>query len=894
MDPPTRSRRVSLQLLVGAYFVLATAVLIVPGLLLAERALRRRLLDSRLSALAATMRGVVTGAEQRVAAAEARVGRLARLISAIPGDADRVAAAEFDRVIGRDPDGAWRSRRDWFDADRDAGIFLPRSMAVTPAEKAFFARAKSITERFGAGTLDFRMADAWVMPIAGGEVMYVADQPTYVWEEVATQDYSNSEWMRLVHPSTNPNGEVRWAEPYHSIKTDAWFVSVEAPFQRGGSWGGAVGQDLGFEELVDYSARTPLESRGRFLIVGRSGGILLADTTTARTPGRVGGLHLADLPDRELRDTLARMLEVPPGLGSDSVRVGRTSNAYVLWARIPATGWLVASLIPASAVEGPLSAPLRTTRIAVLLGLAALLVASLAAITREIRRRRVVERAIRRSEERFVRLFHLSPDGLGVTRLDDGRLIEVNDGFAALTGYSREQLLGRTTVELGLWARPEQRDAALALIARDGGCRHFPGILRRRDGREMEVEFSARLVEMEGEQRLLSIVRDVDEERHLERQLTQAQRMEAIGRLAGGVAHDFNNIMTAVLGYAQIASDSLPKDAPAREDLDQILRASTRAAELTRHLLAFARRQVTRPVPVDVNALVGVARKLLERLLGDHISLTTLLEPSLPPVLADPVQLEQVLVNLAVNAGDAMPGGGGVSITSAKEGEEVVLSVADTGVGISDEHQAHIFEPFFTTKELGKGTGLGLATCYGIVRQAGGRIEVRSAPGLGAAFRVILPPTAAPLPLPEADAAPETTVGLRAGSETILLAEDEPQVRQLAERMLGGLGYRVLPASDAAEALEAARTHRGMIDLLVTDVVMPGLNGRELAERLRESRPGLPVLYVSGYAADSAAIEEALRGGDGFLAKPFAATDLAQRVRQLLDHADWPPSRRSG
>ena len=865
--------------------MVATAVLIVPGLFLAERALRRRLLDSRLGALAGTMRGVVTGAEQRVAAAEERVLRLARLISAIPDDADRAAVAEFDRLIGRYPDGAWRSRREGFDADRDAAVFLPRFMAVTPAEKAFLARAKGITERFGAGTLNPRMADAWVMPIAGGEVMYVADQPTFVWEEVATQDYSDSEWMRLVRPSTNPKGEVRWAEPYHSIKTDAWFVSVEAPFQRGARWGGALGQDLGFEELVDYSAQTPLESRGRFLIVGRSGGILLADTTTARTPGRVGGLHLADLPDRELRDTLARMLRVPSGPGSDSVRVGRTSSAYVLWARIPATGWLVASLIPAAAVEAPILAPLRAMRIAVLLGLAALLVASLAAITKEIHSRRIVEEATRRSEERFARLFHLSPDGLGVTRLDDGQLIEVNDGFVAITGYPRELLLGRTTVDLRLWAKDEQRQAAREQIKRDGECRNFPGTLRRRDGSEIEVEFSARVVEMEGEQRLLSIVRDVEEQRRLERQLTQAQRMEAIGRLAGGVAHDFNNIMTAVLGYAQIASDSLPPDAPAREDLEQILRASTRAAELTRHLLAFARRQVTRPVPVDVNAMVNEARKLLERLLGDDVELVTYLDPSVPPVLVDPVQLEQVLVNLVVNARDAMPGGGSVWVGTALEGDEVVLSVADTGVGIPAEDHAHIFEPFFTTKEHGKGTGLGLATCYGIIRQAGGRVEVRSAPGSGATFRVILPATLEPLHPPEAAPAALRAKGIPGGSETILLAEDEPQVRELAERMLGGLGYRVLASRDAAGALEAARSHQGAIDILVTDIVMPGLHGRELAERLRETRPGLPVLYVSGYAADSAAIEQALRGGDGFLAKPFAATDLAERVRQLLDQS---------
>jgi CheY-like chemotaxis protein len=359
--------------------------------------------------------------------------------------------------------------------------------------------------------------------------------------------------------------------------------------------------------------------------------------------------------------------------------------------------------------------------------------------------------------------------------------------------------------------------------------------------------------------------------------------MEAIGRLAGGVAHDFNNIMTAVMGYAQIASDSLPPESEARDDLAQILRASSRASELTRQLLAFARRQVTQPRPVDLDDLVGETRKLLERLLGADVALVTVLGGPLPPVLIDPGQLEQVLLNLAVNARDAMPKGGSLTLRTARMGDEIALDVVDTGTGIPPEHQPHIFEPFFTTKEHGKGTGLGLATCYGIVRQAGGRIEVITAPDMGTTFRVILP--AAPLGgLPEGTVpAARGGVGIASGTETILLAEDEPQVRELAVRMLDGLGYQLMVASNGREALETAASLGQPIDLLVTDVVMPEIDGLELAARLRAERPGIRVLYISGYAEDSAAIEQALRDGDGFLPKPFTVGDLGRRVREILD-----------
>lgn len=881
----SRPRGFSLQFLVGTYFILAAAVLIVPGLLLAERSLRQRLHAERLAALEAAMNGVVFGIHARVAAAEARVARLSNLISAEGARADPGAAREFDRLVSREPDGAWRSRKALFDPAVHAGIFLPKTTRLDPAFKSFLIRAKRVTEQFGAGALDPTLADAWISPDEGGQVMFVPDQPTFVWDLSSTEDYHATAWMRLATPALNPEGVPRWADPFHSQKTDAWFVSVVAPFTRDGRWGGSVGQDLSWQELVDYSAQTPLEAGGRFLIIGRNGGVLVADSNTVRNPSRPEGRMLKNILDRELRDTLTQLLAgVSAGERSPRPRLTRTSEAYLLWSAIPRTGWLVASVLPAAAVELPIRAPLRAMRYAVLLGLGVLLVASLLAITREIRRRKEIEEETRRAEDRFRSLFQLDPDGVSVTLLQSGEVIEVNDSAVVLSGYTREEMMGRSVLDLGLWDSPAQRGQVLEIVQREGVCRNVPVVIRRKDGRRVEIEFSGRLVEVEGKPCLLSILRDVEERRALERQLTQAQKMEAIGRLAGGVAHDFNNIMTAVMGYAQIASETLPPGSPAEDDLREILRAAGRASELTRQLLAFARRQVTQPRPVMLNVLVLETRKLLERLLGEDVDLVTDLAEGLPPVLVDPGQIEQVLVNLAVNARDAMPKGGSLTIVTGRLDGEVLLDVTDTGIGIPTDQQASIFEPFFTTKEHGKGTGLGLATCYGIVRQAGGRIELSSESGRGSRFRVLLPALpegSLPLNTPAQGTRIETLAPR--GGETVLLAEDEPQVRQLALRLLRGLGYQVLVAESGEEGLALAQGTTQEIDLLVTDVVMPGITGEELAVQLRQTRPDIRVLFISGYAEDSDAIERALAEGDAFLPKPFTAGNLARHVREVLD-----------
>ena len=495
------------------------------------------------------------------------------------------------------------------------------------------------------------------------------------------------------------------------------------------------------------------------------------------------------------------------------------------------------------------------------------------------RARERLERARHLDDERFARLYQLIPDGVVLTRLRDDAMIEVNETFLAFSRYTRGELIGRTALEVKLWDPPHDRALLIETLEKEGIVRNRAHQMRRGDGSTLEVDGSFRIFDLQGESCMLSIVREMTEARELQLKLLQAQKMEAIGTLAGGVAHDFNNIVTVILSYAELASQELPEGAAAREDLQQIMEASKRAAALVRQLLTFSRRQVLQPRAVDVSAQANETRLLLERLLPSNIQLVTSLAQGLPPVLVDPGQLEQVLMNLAVNARDAMPEGGTLEIVTAREDGSVLLSVRDTGKGVSKELQARIFEPFFTTKAPGKGTGLGLATCHGIVQQAGGRIELRSAAEKGTTFRVLLPAMQEAAPRP---GTPEPSLVPQRGSETILLAEDEPQLRAAIARMLAGLGYRVIAAADGAEALALARAHASHIELLITDVMMPGLRGPELAERLLQERASVRTLFISGYA-HAAALEPARRDGAGFLGKPFTLEQLAAAVRERLD-----------
>jgi nitrogen-specific signal transduction histidine kinase len=404
---------------------------------------------------------------------------------------------------------------------------------------------------------------------------------------------------------------------------------------------------------------------------------------------------------------------------------------------------------------------------------------------------------------------------------------------------------------------------------------------------------------------LILVIRDItglkqaaEAQAKLEEQLRQAQKMESIGRLAGGVAHDFNNLLTVIDGYADMMQEKLVQSDPLYEDLSQIRRASERAARLTRQLLAFSRKQILAPTTLDLNSLVTNMHQMLERVIGEDILLRIDLQPGLWPVLADPNQLEQVILNLVVNARDAMPAGGSLTIETRNifvNGRDeglvvdsqfsacVRLSVIDTGEGMDAETRARAFDPFFTTKPPGYGTGLGLSTVYGIIKQSNGDITVASEPGVGATFRIYLPPG---VMSPESLSVPETLPIFGYGNETILVVEDQPMVLDLVRVALHSHGYTILEAGNGSAALELASNHLGPIELLVTDIVMPQMGGLELAERLKELRPQIKVLFMSGYSDDAVERPRMLGEDVAFLPKPFSPSTLAAKVYQLLARSE--------
>jgi two-component system cell cycle sensor histidine kinase/response regulator CckA len=526
-------------------------------------------------------------------------------------------------------------------------------------------------------------------------------------------------------------------------------------------------------------------------------------------------------------------------------------------------------------------------------------IAGVGIVAAEITARKEMESALHESEVRFRQLAENIPAVFWLGEIDPPRAIYVSPAFEHIWGRSPESHYAEP---LGFFeaVHPDDR----------GRLRRAQA--RMREETEFDVEFrilrpdgGVRWVHDRGflvpgvpgrPRRAAGITTDITEHKYLEEQLRQAQKMESLGRLAGGMAHDFNNLMTAVLGHASFAATSLPEEHEARAELEEIRKAALRASELTRQLLAFARRQLVAPRVVDVNELMVSLDGLLRRLIGEDVELSSFLAGEPLCARIDPSQLEQVLVNLAVNARDAMPSGGRLVLVTAEAslpderhpalpaGRYVRVSVSDTGHGIAPELFDHLFEPFFTTKEWGRGTGLGLATCYGIVRQCGGHIEVESAPGAGARFDVYLPRVEGPASAPAAAAEGR----LPRGWETVLLVEDERSVRAVTSRILRAQGYRVIEAGDGVEALTLVARNPGPIHLLVADVVMPRMGGIELAERLRAVRPETRVLHVSGHVDRAAWEGPTPASGAVFLQKPFLPETLARKVREVLDGAPRP------
>ena len=509
--------------------------------------------------------------------------------------------------------------------------------------------------------------------------------------------------------------------------------------------------------------------------------------------------------------------------------------------------------------------------------------------------RRKAEEALRASEQRTRALMENATDAILVTNIQ-GIVVEVNRAGEELFGRPRAEFAGCHFFDLLVADEREKARLRFEAILAGGAPGGQETIAMTADGRAVPIEISGSLVEIGGERLMLAIVRNVSERKQLEEQFRQAQKMEAVGRLAGGVAHDFNNLLTVILGYSAVINNQLAAEHPLRQEVEQIRKAGERAAALTQQLLAFSRTQVLLPQVIDVREVVTDIHAMLRRVIGEDIDLLMACDRETGRIKADRGQLEQVLMNLAVNARDAMPGGGKLTIetrnavfgqadareqATAQSGSYVMIAVSDTGSGMNAETKTHIFEPFFTTKEKGKGTGLGLATVYGIVKQSGGFIGVSSEPGHGTAFKIYLPRVeeeldSIPRLLPMASESAR-------GTETLLLLEDEEGIRRLAREVLVSHGYTVIEISGWQSALELAARHPGPIDLVLADAAMPETGGPEIVSRLSALRPGIKILSMSG-GADDAVLRRSVTGaGVAVLQKPFAHDDLARRVRQLLD-----------
>ena len=504
------------------------------------------------------------------------------------------------------------------------------------------------------------------------------------------------------------------------------------------------------------------------------------------------------------------------------------------------------------------------------------------------------ERSRLRSENRYRLLFESNPMPMWVYDRKTLGFLEVNDAAIRLYGYTREEFLGMTIKDI---RPPEDVASLLDDISRPPSPFGDTQVWRhkKKDGTIFDVEVSAHSIDLNHRPARLVLANDVTERRTLEHQLQQSQKLEAIGLLAGGVAHDFNNLLTAILGHGDLALRRLRSGDPVRTNVEQITKAGQQATSLTRQLLAFGRKQILQPKIIDVNSIVDEMEKMLRRVIGENIAFRTVLHQQLGTVKADPGQVGQILMNLVVNARDAMPRGGKLTIETDNvyldedyarmhiavvPGRYVMIAVSDTGVGMDEETQSRIFEPFFTTKKAGEGTGLGLSTIYGIVKQSGGNIWIYSEPGKGTTFKIYLPfVDQEPYELEVS----KKTEATPSGNETILLAEDEELVRALARDILELYGYRVLEAASGKDALSICRQFDRRIDLLVTDVVMPEMSGRELADNVAALSPGIKVLYMSGYADGAVVHQGEVEEGANFIQKPFTTDSFAQKVREVLD-----------
>jgi len=729
-------------------------------------------------------------------------------------------------------------------------------------------------------------------------------QQNHAYERIALHDADGHEWLaapvdagaddgHMVEDArlVAAGGEVRFLDLHHHDATDP-HMAIVAPLHTGAAVGGAMGGAVVLRinarlALTQFLTSWPVPSRTAETLLARRDGDEVVILNTLIGIGPTGDLVRIPLTEAHVPTVRAVLGE------TGSVETVNRHGVPVVAALVPIPGspWAMVASTAQAELYGPLRERAGITIAMVLLLLLAG-VAGLGFVWRgQARRVADSERALIDTLKSMAEVVEASPVVLFRWKATEGLPIEWVSSNVSRWGYSAEQLMANDPLPITL-VHEDDRERVLEELARflKEGTTHLAQEYRvvRSDGTVFWVNDRSTLVrDAQGEpQHLEGILTDITEHKHLQAQFVQAQKMETVGRLAGGVAHDFNNLLTVINGYAEFALSEIPEGDPLREMVQEIYDAGQRASGLTRQLLTFSRRQVVQPVSLNINVVAEQMQKMLERLIGEDVRLTFDLDPGVWPVKADAGQLEQVIMNFAVNARDAMPEGGTLVVTTRNiEGENpaddtVLLSVADTGCGMDEATQARLFEPFFTTKKVGQGTGLGLATIYGIVSQAGGRIEVSSAVGRGSTFRVHLPRLVGNASEAVSAGRPE---GLARGHERILVVEDEESLRRIAQRILEAAGYTVVCAANGPEAIACLAQAEAPMDLLLTDVVMPGMSGHELAATIKQTHPTLKVLYASGYLPD-AFPERARLGPDvHFLAKPYSPSSLTAKVRDVLD-----------
>ncbi|MDU0459289.1 MAG: response regulator, partial [Geobacteraceae bacterium] len=505
------------------------------------------------------------------------------------------------------------------------------------------------------------------------------------------------------------------------------------------------------------------------------------------------------------------------------------------------------------------------------------------------------------SSQKFRAVFEYSPITVALTTLQEGTFSEVNQAFIDMFGYSRAEAIGRTSLELGVWLHESDRNRYLQQLKADGHVHNFETEMRRKQGDVFTVLFSGVQLEIAGKSSILSAVMDITEQKRLQNQLHQAQKMDVVGQLAGGIAHDFNNMLAGIMAAAELLKRRMSHDDKNSRLAETIIEAATRSADLTSELLTFSRKGTAVSAPIRINDTITAVMSLLKRTIDRQILLEARLDQNDPVIMGDQTQLQNALLNLGVNARDAMPRGGTLTFTTTIKnldeasfrsmgifratGRYLEIAVSDTGVGMTNDVMEHIFEPFFTTKDIGKGTGLGLASVYGAVRNHDGEISVQSQPGIGSVFRIFLPLVC---DNPDRQHLPDEAVG---GSGGILLVDDEEMLRSVGRDLLEDLGYTVFLAQNGEDALEVYADHRREISLVILDMIMPKMGGKEAFLRLREQSPELKVLFCSGFSREGTGDELAGLGADGFIQKPYNRTDLSRKVSELMGQPHPPASK---